>query len=291
MLPRPPGRACAGARLFGMNKLEHSPLGKSTDYRSGYDRSLLFPIARAGNRAAIGVSEPLPFHGVDIWNAYELSWLDPRGKPHVALAECRVPASSPAIIESKSFKLYLNGFAQERIADAATLQATLVRDLSAATGATVQVRLREARTALHAMADLDGDTLDEQDLAIDCYGPPQADLLRARDDAPMVSETLVSHLLRSNCPVTGQPDWGSVQIAYTGPAIDHAGLLRYLVSYRNHNEFHEHCVERIFVDLMTRCAPRELSVYARYTRRGGLDINPFRSTGDTCPPNARTPRQ
>ncbi|MEO7072115.1 MAG: NADPH-dependent 7-cyano-7-deazaguanine reductase QueF [Rhodanobacter sp.] len=274
-----------------MNTLEHSPLGKSSHYQGGYDRSLLFPIERAPNRAAIGIGTPLPFRGVDIWNAYELSWLDARGKPRVALAEFRVPASSPAIIESKSFKLYLNGFAQERIADAAALQATLARDLGDAAGATVQVTLRDARTALHAMSDLQGDALDEQDIEIDHYGPPQADFLHTPHAVSELSETLVSHLLRSNCPVTGQPDWGSVQIAYTGPAIDHVGLLRYLVSFRNHNEFHEHCVERIFVDVLARCAPRELSVYARYTRRGGLDINPFRSTGDTCPPNARTPRQ
>ena len=274
-----------------MNTLEHSSLGKATDYGGGYDPALLFPIARADNRAAIGVGEPLPFHGVDIWNAYELSWLDARGKPRVALAEFRVPADSPAIIESKSFKLYLNGFARERVADPATLHATLLRDLSAAAGGAVQVHLGDPRTALQAMAELAGDTLDEQDLAIDCYGPPRADFLRARGDGREVSETLVSQLLRSNCPVTGQPDWGSVQIAYTGPAIDRAGLLRYLVSYREHNEFHEHCVERIFVDLMARCAPRELSVYARYTRRGGLDINPWRSTGRDVPANHRTPRQ
>jgi 7-cyano-7-deazaguanine reductase len=274
-----------------MNTLEHSSLGKATDYGGGYDPALLFPIARADNRAAIGVGAPLPFHGVDIWNAYELSWLDARGKPRVALAEFRVPAESPAIIESKSFKLYLNGFARARIAEPATLQAILVRDLSAAAGSAVQVQLGDVRAAAQAMRELGGDTLDEQELAIDCYGPPRADFLRTRGDGREVSETLVSQLLRSNCPVTGQPDWGSVQIAYTGPAIDRAGLLRYLVSYREHNEFHEHCVERIFVDLMARCAPRELSVYARYTRRGGLDINPFRSTGRDFPANHRTPRQ
>jgi 7-cyano-7-deazaguanine reductase len=274
-----------------MNTLEHSSLGKATDYGGGYDPALLFSIARADNRAAIGVGAPLPFHGVDIWNAYELSWLDARGKPRVALAEFRVPAESPAIIESKSFKLYLNGFARARIAEPATLQAILVRDLSAAAGSAVQVQLGDVRAAAQAMRELGGDTLDEQDLAIDCYRPPRADFLRTRGDGREVSETLVSQLLRSNCPVTGQPDWGSVQIAYTGPAIDRAGLLRYLVSYREHNEFHEHCVERIFVDLMARCAPRELSVYARYTRRGGLDINPFRSTGRDFPANNRTPRQ
>ncbi len=274
-----------------MSSLHDSALGKASHYPSGYDPTLLFPIARAANRASIGVSARLPFHGVDVWNAYELSWLDVRGKPAVALAEFRVPATSENIIESKSFKLYLNGFAQERMADAASVRAMLARDLAAVAGVPVEVTLRDTRAGSHQIADLEGHSIDELELAIDHYGPPHAAFLQANNDTVPITETLVSHLLRSNCPVTGQPDWGSVQIRYRGPAIDHAGLLRYLVSYRNHNEFHEHCVERIFVDLMTRCVPKELSVYARYTRRGGLDINPFRSTGDHQPPNTRTPRQ
>ena len=274
-----------------MSTPEHSPLGKDTAYADRYDPGLLFPIPRADKRAELGMAETLPFHGVDIWNAYELSWLDPRGKPQVALAEFRVPAASPQIIESKSFKLYLNGFAQERLADAAALAATLVRDLSAAAGAVVGVQLRDARADALPVVALDGRLLDDQDLAIDHYGPPRPDYLRADATATAVDETLVSHLLRSNCPVTGQPDWGSVQIAYRGAPIDHAGLLRYLVSFRTHNEFHEQCVERIFVDLMQRCAPQQLSVHARYTRRGGLDINPFRSSTPATPGNPRTVRQ
>ncbi len=274
-----------------MSSLQDSALGKASHYPSGYDPTLLFPIARAANRARIGVSARLPFHGVDVWNAYELSWLDERGKPAVALAEFRVPATSDNIIESKSFKLYLNGYAQERMADAASVCAMLVRDLSAVVGAPVDVTLNDCRTGAHQIADLQGDCIDELELAIDHYGPPHAAFLQAGDANAPITETLVSHLLRSNCPVTGQPDWGSVQIRYRGPAIDHAGVLRYLVSYRNHNEFHEHCVERIFVDLMARCVPQELSVYARYTRRGGLDINPFRSTDHHQPTNSRTSRQ
>ena len=274
-----------------MSTPEHSPLGKNTTYADRYDPSLLFAIPRAEKRAEIGVAERLPFHGVDIWNAYELSWLDLRGKPVVALAEFRVPAASPNIIESKSFKLYLNGFAQERIANATTLSATLVRDLSAAAGAVVAVQLSDAKAASYPVTDLDGQLLDNQSIDIDHYGPPQAEFLSADNSAIAVEETVVSHLLRSNCPVTGQPDWGSVQITYRGPPIEHAGLLRYLVSFRNHNEFHEQCVERIFVDLMERCAPQQLSVYARYTRRGGLDINPFRSSTAQMPGNPRTARQ
>jgi 7-cyano-7-deazaguanine reductase len=274
-----------------MSTPEHSPLGKNTPYADRYDPSLLFAIPRAEKRAEIGVAELLPFHGVDIWNAYELSWLDLRGKPVVALAEFRVPAASPNIIESKSFKLYLNGFAQERIVDAAALAATLMHDLSAAAGALVGVQLSAADAAAYPVTDLDGQLLDSQSIDIDHYGPPQAEFLSADNSAIAVEETVVSHLLRSNCPVTGQPDWGSVQITYRGPPIEHAGLLRYLVSFRNHNEFHEQCVERIFVDLMQRCAPQQLSVYARYTRRGGLDINPFRSSAPETPGNPRTARQ
>ena len=274
-----------------MSTPEHSPLGKDTVYVDRYDPKLLFPIPRADKRREIGVAEDLPFHGVDIWNAYELSWLDLRGKPMVALAEFRVPAASPHIIESKSLKLYLNGFAQERIADASTLTHTLLHDISAAAGAVVSVQLSEASAAAFPVSGLDGHLLDQQDIEIDHYGPPDAGFLRTDGSAQPVQETLVSHLLRSNCPVTGQPDWGSVQITYQGTPIDHAGLLRYLISFRTHNEFHEQCVERIFVDLSQRCAPRQLSVYARYTRRGGLDINPFRSSTLISPDNPRTVRQ
>lgn len=274
-----------------MSTPEHSPLGKATAYADRYDPSLLFPIPREQKRVEIGVHEPLPFFGVDIWNAYELSWLDLRGKPQVALAEFRVPADSPNIIESKSFKLYLNGFSQECIEPAA-LHETLVRDLSEAAGAAVTVALRAPSAREHAIEELAGELLDGQPLDIDDYGPPKAAYLSANHGAAPVEQTLLSHLLRSNCPVTGQPDWGSVQIACRGAPIDRAGLLRYLVSFRNHNEFHEQCVERIFMDVMARCAPEQLSVYARYTRRGGLDINPFRSTDpQAAPRNARSARQ
>ena len=274
-----------------MSTPEQSPLGKDTVYADQYNPRLLFPISRAEKRTEIGVAEVLPFHGVDIWNAYELSWLNLRGKPVVAIAEFRIPAASDNLIESKSFKLYLNGFAQERIADVATLTATLLRDLSEAAGAVIGVRLSDANSSDHAIPGLDGQLLDTQDIDVEDYGPPQVDFLTTDGNATPVAETLVSHLLRSNCPVTGQPDWGSVQIAYRGAPIDHAGLLRYLVSFRNHNEFHEQCVERIFVDLTQRCAPSQLSVYARYTRRGGLDINPFRSSTPVTPENLRTVRQ
>jgi 7-cyano-7-deazaguanine reductase len=276
-----------------MSSPEHSPLGKSTVYADRYDAGLLFPIPRQGKRDEIGIAAgALPFHGVDVWNGYELSWLDTRGKPVVAIAEFRFPAGTPHIVESKSFKLYLNSFAQERLADADAVRRILQRDLSAASGGAAEVILR-------APGDLDGTALaepvgtllDTLDVTIDCYGPPRADFLATIGEGT-VDEVLVSHLLRSNCPVTGQPDWGSVQIAYRGPRIDPAGLLRYLVSFRNHTEFHEQCVERIFMDMTARCSPHALSVYARYTRRGGLDINPFRSTDrNAVPGNPRGARQ
>jgi 7-cyano-7-deazaguanine reductase len=275
-----------------MNSPQDSTLGQRVDYPASYDPARLFPIARAPQRASLGLGEAaLPFRGVDIWNAYELSWLDGRGKPQVAIGEFRVPCESPSLVESKSLKLYLNGFTQERFGSIAALGARITADLSAAAGAPVGVALRAPSSlATDALGDLEGQSIDGLDVAIDHYGPPQASFLAADSTVPM-SETLVSQLLKSNCPVTGQPDWATVQVRYAGPRIDREGLLRYLVSYRQHSDFHEHCVERIFCDLLARCAPRKLTVYARYTRRGGLDINPWRSTEDSTPPNPRGPRQ
>ena len=274
-----------------MTTPHHSQLGKDTPYPDRYDPALLFAIPRAPNRAELGIGTPLPFDGVDIWNAYELSWLDARGKPAIALAEFRIPATSPYLIESKSFKLYLNGYNRERVASVAELQARLQRDLSAASGADVAVALVEpANFAGQAVRELEGESIDGLAIDIDDYGPPNAAHLRRLDEA-VVEETLVSHLLKSNCPVTGQPDWASVQVRYRGARIDRAGLLRYLVSFREHAGFHEQCVERIFVDLQHRCAPDRLAVYARYTRRGGLDINPWRGDLAVSPPNPRGARQ
>jgi 7-cyano-7-deazaguanine reductase len=271
---------------------EHSPLGKAVTYADEYSPAPLFPIPRAAKRAELGLTESLPFHGVDVWNAYELSWLDPRGKPVVALAEFRVPADSPNIIESKSFKLYLNTFAQSRMADAQAVTTVLRRDLSGAAGAPVGVVLQPATAfAQVSLQELDGECIDGINIVIDEYAAPRPEFLHA-DAGEEAAESLVSHLLKSNCPVTGQPDWASVQIRYRGARIDRAGLLRYLVSFRRHSDFHEQCVERIFSDVSARCAPAELAVYARYTRRGGLDINPFRSNrpGDV-PGNPRSARQ
>ena len=273
-----------------MNAPHDSPLGKSSAYPERYDASLLFAIPRAPQRAAIGIGDALPFHGVDVWNAYELSWLDARGKPEIAIGEIRVPATTANLVESKSLKLYLGGYSQERFASADDVRARIARDLSAAAGGPVSVVLvTPQHFASVAITQLDGESIDELPLAFEHYGPPDADLLRAGGEH--VEETLVSNLLKSNCPVTGQPDWASVQIRYAGPRIDREGLLRYIVSFRNYSDFHEHCVERMHVDLVRRCAPRRLDVYARYTRRGGLDINPWRSTEPGSPSSTRTPRQ
>ncbi|WP_300619098.1 NADPH-dependent 7-cyano-7-deazaguanine reductase QueF [Dokdonella sp.] len=271
---------------------QSSPLGQSVAYASRYDAGLLFPIARAPARAELGIEGALPFRGVDIWNAYELSWLDARGKPRVAVAEFRIPADSPSLIESKSFKLYLNSFNQERIGEAAALRELLERDLSAAAQAPVSAQLTlPSRFAQLAIEELEGQSIDELDVAIDDYGPPDASLLRVADDGAPVEETLVSDLLKSNCPVTGQPDWASLHVRDRGQRIDREGLLRYVVSFREHSGFHEQCVERIHVDLMRRCAPEWLEVYARYTRRGGLDINPWRSNRSGAATNPRGARQ
>lgn len=267
-----------------------SQLGRSTDYGDTYDASRLYPIPRAAKRAELGLTGALPFAGVDLWNAWELSWLDLRGKPQVAVAEFAIPADSPNIIESKSFKLYLNGFNQERMGDAESLRERLLEDLSAAAGAPIDVRLRTLdEAAAEQLAELPGECIDELDIEIEHYGPPRPEFLSASGE--VVKETLVSRLLKSNCPVTGQPDWASVQVSYRGPRIDRAGLLRYIVSFRRHDDFHEQCVERMFVDISRRCAPENLSVYACYTRRGGLDINPWRSSEPADPSRGRGARQ
>ncbi len=276
-----------------MSYITDSPLGKASVHAEHYDPSLLFPIARAEQRRELGIGGALPFVGVDIWNAYELSWLDPRGKPQVAIGEFRVPATSPNIIESKSLKLYLNSYNQTKVDGIDAFRDLVVDDLSNAAGAPVSVALTGSEGfANFANGELGGESIDDLPIDIDAYGPPNAESLCVQSGAKTVSETLVSNLLKSNCPVTGQPDWASIQIAYTGATIDRESLLRYLVSFRRQDDFHEQCVERIFADISQRCAPTTLSVYARYTRRGGLDINPWRSSCDAEPPsNLRSARQ
>jgi 7-cyano-7-deazaguanine reductase len=271
---------------------EHSPLGKSSEYISTYTPSLLFPIPRAAKWAELGLSaDTLPYKGVDFWNCFELSWLLPSGKPVVAIGEFSIPADSPNIIESKSFKLYLNSLNQTPFADCQSLEATLRIDLSAAAGKPVGVRIRSlSEVQAEGVAGLPGVCIDELDVSVSDYQQPRPELLRC-DDSRVIEESVHSHLLKSNCPVTGQPDWGSVAVQYRGAALDHASLLAYLVSFRQHADFHEQCVERIFLDLQRLLKPEKLTVYARYVRRGGLDINPYRSTEAVQLPNHRLVRQ
>ena len=281
-----------------MHTPEQSQLGKSSAYVDQYDASLLFPLPRLTKREEIGAAINPPFFGADLWTSFEVSWLNLRGKPQVALAHFTIPCETPNLIESKSFKLYLNSFNNTRFADASEVLARLRTDLSEATWrgseakGSVGVRLLQAdQFDAQQVHELDGLLLDRLDVECTQY-TPAPELLRANHDEAPVNETLVSNLLKSNCLVTGQPDWGSVQIQYSGAQIEQEGLLQYLVSFRNHNEFHEQCVERIFMDIWTRCKPIKLAVYARYTRRGGLDINPFRTSHPgALPANVRTARQ
>ena len=270
---------------------QDSPLGKSSAYISQYDPSQLFAIARSTKWRELGfTADTLPYVGADIWNCYELSWLLPSGKPVVAMAQFTVPADSPNIIESKSFKLYLNSFNQSVFANFAEVQAVLSEDLSKVAQALVQVMLKTLREVVaEGLHEPEGFCLDELDIALSVYEQPAAEMLSCSTE--LVAEQLYSHLLKSNCPVTGQPDWGTVMVKYRGPKLDRASLLTYLVSFRQHQDFHEQCVERIFLDLKACLNPELLTVSARYVRRGGLDINPVRSTEHPALENARLARQ
>jgi 7-cyano-7-deazaguanine reductase len=272
---------------------DKSVLGKASTYSSQYDPSLLFSFPRVNKRKEIGITSTLPFSGVDIWNAYEISWLNMRGKPQIAMATFTIPADTPNIVESKSFKLYLNSFNQTRVESVDALLTLLNNDLANGFGAPIHIDLiLPDKFPSLKFGELDGLLLDRLDIEVAQFEPDPA-LLRCEADVAPVEEKLVSHLLKSNCLITGQPDWASIQIHYVGNPIDQEGLLKYLVGFRNHNEFGEQCVERIFMDITTHCRPQKLSVYARYTRRGGLDINPWRSnfTSKQLPSNLRNARQ
>ncbi|MGQ4867363.1 NADPH-dependent 7-cyano-7-deazaguanine reductase QueF [Aeromonas caviae] len=277
-------------RYAGASALQGLSLGQQSAYISQYTPSLLQPVPRSLNRDDLGLRGELPFQGSDVWTLYELSWLNAKGKPVVAIGEVFVPATSPNLIESKSFKLYLNSFNQTRCDSLEAVQALLVQDLSGCAGAPVSVTLFTLDQAPHQIAQLPGECIDSLDIEVDGYEFDET-LLQGAAGREIVEETLHSHLLKSNCLVTSQPDWGSVVIHYRGPRLDREKLLRYLISFRQHNEFHEQCIERIFTDLKHFCAPEKLTVHARYTRRGGLDINPFRSDWEPVPANLRLIRQ
>lgn len=270
--------------------LMHSPLGHEVDYPKSYDPALLFPIARHASRQSL--PQPVPgWTGADIWNAYEISWLNPKGKPMVAVGRFIFPETSPNIIESKSFKLYLNSFNETRFATTTDVGERMKNDLDQIAQANVKVSLATLDTYKNEQCQpLEGLCIDGEDVEITTYRPA-AQLLACTHGAAVVEETLMSDLLKSNCPVTGQPDWASLQICYTGRQIDRSALLKYIVSLRRHNGFHEHCVEQIYCDIWNGCRPDALCVYARYTRRGGVDINPWRSSQPMDVSLARTVRQ
>ena len=269
-----------------MTRYKQTQLGKQTHYADQYDPSLLCPIPRGEARPAESLSKGLPFKGVDLWTAYELSWLNADGLPQIVIAEFVVPCDSDFIIESKSFKLYLNSYSQTQFSSQEQVKEHLMADLSSAAGKDVDVTLYQISefNGFKPIGEPQGICIDHESVSIDCYHPNPS-LLQV-DSAEIAEETLYSHLLKSNCPVTDQPDWGSVYISYKGPKIEPAGLLKYIVSYRQQQDFHELCVESIFADIMAYCAPEKLTVYGCYLRRGGLDINPFRSTCYTRPPTS-----
>ncbi len=255
--------------------LTSAPLGKKSTYISTYTPSLLFPLPRKSKRDEIGITGALPFYGSDFWRGFEISWLNPKGKPEVAIGEFKFPCESPFLIESKSFKLYLNSFNQSKFESVGHVLSLMREDLSQGAGVPVGVALFSLSLASTEIPALPGINLDQLDVECDQYQPDPS-LLKV--NGVRTTETLHTHLLKSNCLVTGQPDWGSLQITYTGKQIDHEGLLKYVVSLRDHNEFHEQCVERIFMDIQRQCEPEALTVFARYTRRGGLDISPYRTS-------------
>lgn len=277
-----------------------TPLGKAVDYPSAYAPQLLFAIPRDEGRAELGlVLDPsskattlLPFSGEDLWTAYEISGCDTKGKPWVAVGEFTLPCASPFIAESKSLKLYLNSLNQHRFTSLQAARQTIADDLSRVAGAPVAVQLYSIDDyARKGLTVFSGQCLDELDVDCVIY-QPDADLLVLSGEADeRVDETVYSHLMKSNCPVTGQPDWATIYLRYSGRPICHSSLLRYLVSYREHQGFHEHCVERVFLDILKHCQPSSLVVSARYTRRGGLDINPTRRLSAEPIDWARTGRQ
>jgi 7-cyano-7-deazaguanine reductase len=264
-------------------------LGKATEYKETYSPELLQAVPRSMNRVELNLTTDLPFSGTDRWNGYELSWLNPKGKPKVAIMRCEVPVTSPNLVESKSFKLYLNSFNQSYFDSTESVSEALTKDLSQCAGQQVKITLfKPAEFSQMQIASFDALCIDDLDIEVKDYQLEPSSLTVG---SKQVEETLSSDLLKSNCLITNQPDWGSVFIRYQGQQINHEGLLRYLISFRQHNEFHEQCVERIFCDIMTQCKPNKLSVYARYTRRGGLDINPFRSNFEQIYPEVRLARQ
>ncbi len=268
---------------------KESPLGKPSTYSQTYSQDLLFPVSRKLAREKNQIPSQLPFYGEDLWNAYELSWLNPKGKPELAFGEFYFPYNTPNIIESKSLKLYLNSFNQSMFESFEHVKAILEKDFSHVVHGQVKIKLYSpSDLETKTMADFQGTCLDKLDISTTIY---QVHPQFLKTSSKFVEETLYTNLLKSNCLATGQPDWGSLLIRYAGPQIDHESLLKYIISYRNHSGFGEYCIEQIFCDLWNLCRPKKLTVYGRYTRRGGIDINPFRSNYEELSENTRQLRQ
>jgi 7-cyano-7-deazaguanine reductase len=274
------------------NYADNSPLGKTIAASSVYAPEILFSIPREKARESLNLSaNALPFNGVDVWTAYELSWLGANGKPEVAIAEIEIPCDSPNIVESKSLKLYLNSLNQSKLENADAVTSLIAADMSSVIGVDVEVRLYTLdEYSQRAIDECPGDNIDDLDITASNHGSPDAGLLSFASQS-VVSEQLHSNLFRSNCPVTGQPDWATLYIAYKGQQLDRGALLQYIISYHNHQGFHEQCVEQIYLDLLELVRPQELTVYARFVRRGGLDINPYRTSTSEQVPSIRLVRQ
>jgi 7-cyano-7-deazaguanine reductase len=258
----------------------YGELGQTSSSDMTYNPKRLFPILRAPKREALQMNaQQLPFMGVDIWNHYEVSWLNHVGKPCVAMARIIYDCASPYLIESKSLKLYFNSLNHTHFESQAALQLQIKTDLSVCIESDVHIELMSSTDWERRIItpQFTGVCVDDLDVACTAY-EVDSNLLQVETEGTVVEEVLCSDLLRSNCPVTNQPDWGSVQISYQGPRIQPESFLKYIVSFRNHQGFHEQCIEQIFMDILKHCHPNKLTVYGRYTRRGGLDINPYRST-------------
>lgn len=252
--------------------INQSPLGKKVNYSEQYNPELLCAIPRNQSRGGwLSQGQPLPFDGFDQWNLWELSWLDPTGKPQVRVGRLQIPCNSPFLVESKSLKLYLNSLNFKKFPTAGAVQECIVNDLSQLLDCKVSLEILPLASKALNTFSIEGECLDQ--------GPFSQEMQDAiQGNSEEVSEVLYSHLFRSCCPVTGQPDWATVVIDYKGSPLNRSALLTYLVSFRKHQAFHEACVEKIFTDLLTQCDLKKLSVMAFFNRRGGIDISPYRST-------------
>lgn len=258
---------------------ESIPLGQKSAYPKNYDPKQLFAVERSLQRKSMGLDCSAMSHGLDQWVAYELSWLDSFGKPKKAIAQFLVPSSSLFLAESKSVKLYLNSLNFEKFAHENEVKKLIEKDLFAICQAEIKVELNPPQLESTQNTLADYFCLDDLPVQISSYQREPRFLAKVKKEE-QTHEKLCSHLFKSHCLVTGQPDWGSIFIEYSGAKINHEGLLRYLVSYNQHVGFSENCIEQIFCDLWALGLDK-LMVFGRFTRRGGIEINPYRASFKT----------